>query len=32
MKGVHGYLDGTIIRPSTPTTEPMEKTTIAETS
>jgi len=32
MRGVCGYLDGTITRPSIPTTEPMEKTTVAETS
>ena len=32
MRGVHRYLDGMITRPSTSTTEPMEKTTVAETS
>ena len=32
MRGVYGYLDGMITRPSTPTTEPMEETTAAETS
>ena len=31
MRGVHGYLDGTITRPSTPTAEPKDGTAIAET-
>jgi len=32
MRGVHGYLDGTITRPSTLTAEPKDETAIAETS
>ena len=32
MRGVHGYCDGTITRPSTPTAEPKDGTAIAETS
>jgi len=32
MRRVHGYLDGTITRPNTPTAEPKDGTTIAETS
>jgi len=32
MRGVRGYLDGTITRPNTPTAEPKDGTAIAETS
>jgi len=32
IRGVHGYLDGTITRSNTPTAKPKDRTAIAETS